>query len=107
MLEEDFLLEDDTYWTHTFDGYTLYIPKIYEKIRGFDCDYIYQDKTKKIEKHPILDLKDYNEMKWDWIREHCTTTKNPSIIYYTPKKKEELYVVEKTTTEDINCCIIC
>jgi len=105
--EEIFEIEDDSYWIYEFDGYTLRIPKVYEKIPGFDREFIYQDSSIQSPKNILLSTTEYNTFKWDWIREHCTSNPtNPSLLYYTPKKKIDEIINVKTIDNEYVCCLI-
>ena len=88
MISDDveLILEDDTYWLYKFDEFTLHVPKCYEKIKGFDREYIFQNNelnTKEL-RLTFIDLKEYSTYKWSWINEHCIVRGKD--LYYTPKK---------------------
>ena len=106
--EDEFILEDDTYWLYKFDEFTLHIPKCYEKIKGFDRDYIFQNPQLNTEQQrlPIFDSKEYSANKWSWINDHCVVRGHD--LYYTPKKLEIDSTAESTETQmsSFDCCCI-
>lgn len=109
--EEEFILEDDHYWLYKFDEFTLHVPKIYESIKGFDRDLIYQNQELNTEdkRLPLFDTKEYSSNKWNWINEHCVVRGND--LYYTPKKIESMSITTTTTSpknsDEYVCCVIC
>lgn len=107
--EDEFILEDDTYWLYKFDEFTLHVPKCYEKIKGFDREYIFQNPTLNTEQQrlPIFDSKEYSSNKWSWINDHCVVRGHD--LYYTPKKlqiESRSETVEEPPMSSFDCCCI-
>lgn len=107
--EEEFILEDDHYWLYKFDEFTLHVPKVYESIKGFDRDLIYQNQELNTEdkRLPLFDTKEYSSNKWNWISQHCIVRGKD--LYYTPKKMESLSMTTSSSsnkTDEYICCII-
>jgi len=106
--EDEFILEDDTYWLYKFDEFTLHVPKCYEKINGFDREYIFQNPSLNTEdkRLPLFDSKEYSSNKWSWINDHCIVRGHD--LYYTPKKLEvsTSESVEEPPMSSFDCCCI-